>query len=396
MKNISKTTGILMLAIAMTFSVTTDVNAQIEATPNQIQQVVLKGVEKKTTINKLVNTEDLKDMHTILYLLIGEKSFYFNDVILKGEKPAELFINEFTLTFTPYEMRMDSREYEKAIGYQSLEENGLYTDAYGDVIPISRDTIEGTVIFRFNREFTNLKMTIKIPDKNPITLSVPQSDTYTTSSNSIQLLGSEGIPSETMAGGFATQTHSYTTQNKLRLNNISSSFNGQNQITRRDTGVVWLAPEADGMATMNSFFEKMVGGGYDLGGGDKSGIMAMMPELLAIGMPLKAIETSIFLIYLATTNTDNNNHESGYIIQNEMNISSISTSFVNNPYSTASTSGQQGNSDTTASANAQDGRSTEPTNEECDCSCEAYAKFVKLAEENKKGKKINDNTFSGF
>ena len=47
----------------------------------------------------------------------------------------------------------------------------------------------------------------------------------------------------------------------------------------------------------------MLSGDYDLAGGDKSGIMSIMAELLVIGMPLKS-KRNILLFHTFESNYD--------------------------------------------------------------------------------------------
>jgi hypothetical protein len=295
-------------------------------------------------------------------------------------------IENFTITFVENKLRMDITQTKETT--MNDTDAGLI-DTYTVV-----EKNSGTIIFRFNSMGTTLTMSVKmsgapaitmvVPPKNEITLSKLMSGILTSSSTN----GSEII-------GYQTSKYTYHDKAKLKETKMGKKF--MQQVIHTD---VWVSPDVDGISIISDFYEKMITGGYDIGGGSEGGsVMSSIGMLLEeIGMPLKSRESVIF--YPITVNKNGTELVSDKFILKTTVQMDISSYEVSDDAPDASVfndleddEGEETNTD-------------EPNTEKedpaaCDCSCAKYKELMAMSKMSKKDVKnskmpqLNMNCITG-
>jgi len=309
MKINNKNLVLFALTISLFFSLFLEANAQGS---NQLMQVKLEGQSIATRhIGNNPVTEGLWE------LFPGEREN------LANHDKTKVTVDNFTVFYTKNRMRIDSHQkiyhYRKDSVPNNSQPRGTPSDA-----------VSGTVIFRFNQAGTNLNMLVKIQGEDHFNMTIPRGNGLTTSGNAIRILSSGSI-AETISG-YATQKHSYKTVDSLNIGTqqFSNLYRNDGKIFRTHEGSVWLAPDADGIDVIKSFYEKLIDGGYDLSGAENGGIMALMGELLSIGMIIKSKEIFIVSEENPHTNAQYNDWNEAAFIETFTNtiITNISMSLI--------------------------------------------------------------------
>ena len=380
MKQFNKVSVVFYLAIILFFNFLLEVKAQ--------EQVVIKGNSTTTSYEGIID-ETLRSLAIQIHDHInsnGHGEFTF------GSGAPIITSQNFTITYTQEMMHMvgtiEPSPHQQFIS--DAERNEYY----------QRNTM--TMILRFNPEGTQLDMAIKTPNQTPLTMRVPKSNTIE-SSNTQNLLTAVPV-SNSEINGFDTGKYNFSTESDLVLQ--KAIINGQPiKLKRVDEGEVWLASDVPGTGLMRGFYLNLNLGGYDLSGAEKGGITALMGRLLERGMLIKAKETMTVSSfdrindnYILKTFTETNinsvivepfNNELLIIPNDSQNpeFSPNSQSPLNSEQSSESTSDSQTDSSASNSQNGSSNTSNGSVSNECDCSCEKYAEYMKKGGKNKRGKK---------
>jgi len=269
-------------------------------------------------------------------------------------------------------------------------------------------TLKNTLkmMLRFNPEGTKLTMIIKVPGQNTMSINVPKGNTISSNTLSSQL--SPAPIDNTEIIGYEAGKYTFTNESILDLDETIGA--NLQKLKRVDHGEVWLAPDAPGIGLMRGFYLNLKLGGYDLGGAENGGIMALLDRLLDIGVPLKSIEKTTFFtespeyVYKIITETkitgialEPLDEELGSDLNSEPD-SDASENSENPEYTMDSQGNAQSSTDAqtaNSSSNTQAGSTGSSSNngnmiDVCDCSCEKFTEYMKISKMSKKEKKNMD------
>lgn len=381
MKKFNKIPVAIFLTVCFFFCLILHAKAQ--------EQVVIKGSSTSTTYEGIID-ETIRSFAIEIYDKIipsGHGDFLF------GTGSPTVTSQNFTITYTQETMHM--------VGTIEPGPDQLFNSAVERNEYYEKNTM--TMILRFNPEGTQLDMMIKVYGQSPMTMRVPKGNTIA-SSNTQSLLTPAPV-SNMEINGFDAGKYNFYTEGELDLGGAVIPTPGgptPKKLKKVEEGEVWLAPNAPGIGLMRGFYVNLTLGGYDLAGAEDGGIMALMDRLLERGMLIRAKETSIVSTFgpsddefIFKTVTDTN--ISSVIVEpfNEdiLSISNDSQNPDSSSGSGSSTNPEEGSGSTSdsqtniGSINSQNGPSTTPDDEGCDCSCEKYSEFIKLVEQSKKSKK---------
>lgn len=332
------------------------------------EKVVIKGKQTIETTQhpEAVDKTTRKINDAISKLGISQSDKFRSGILEELFKGSFKRIENFTITFVENKLRMDITQSKETVKfdrdqhrYKHIEENS------------------GTIIFRFAPMGTTLTMSVKMGGAPSITMAVPRKDDIELSKMITGILSSNVTNGGDIIG---YQTSKYTYHNEVMMEDIKTVKNFMQQVNH---SVVWVSPDVDGISLISDFYEKMISGGYDIGGGSEGvSVLSYIGILLEeIGMPLKSRESVIFhpitedengteivsLVNVLTTTVDMD--ISSYEVSNEAPDASMFNDLQEDE-------GEETNTD-------------EPTTEKedsaaCDCSCAKYKELMAMSKMTKK------------